>query len=66
MEERLANLCMAVSVNDLPEDIVVHSMRKCGCHHEASHRHATALGDIDELFPVTMFVASHLASIFIE
>ena len=52
VKEGGADLGVAVGVDDLPEDVVVHRVGERRRHDEAAHRNATTLGDVDELFSV--------------
>ena len=51
VKERGSDLGVAVGVDDLPEDVVVHRVRERRRHHEATHGNAATLGHFDELFP---------------
>jgi hypothetical protein len=58
VEERHSDLGVAASVDDLPEDVVVHGVREGGRHDEAAHRDAAVASHVDELFPGIDFVNS--------
>ena len=51
VKKRLADLGVAVGVDDLSEDVVVHGVGECCRHDEATDGDAATLGHVDELLP---------------